>query len=185
MTDSYIVGDTYRSVWAVREYPPTTEEQALFSRIADKTGVDCEEKRLNYGTLELFGDGVYEVGVVVGGETYTFAVTVDGTAPTLTLGGVENGGTTKKGVTLSDLSEDADVKVYLGGAETAYELGGTLTKAGQYRVTVTDKCGNVTEYSFRIQKGLSGGIIALIVIGCVLLVGGAATVLVLKKKNVF
>ena len=39
MTDSYIVGDTYRSVWAVREYPPTTEEQALFSRIADKTGV--------------------------------------------------------------------------------------------------------------------------------------------------
>lgn len=39
MTDSFVVGDSYRSVWAVREYPPTTEEQALFSRIADKTGV--------------------------------------------------------------------------------------------------------------------------------------------------
>lgn len=75
--------------------------------------------------------------------------------------------------------------MHFGGTVTAYELGGTLTKAGQYKITVTDKCGNVTEYSFRIQKGLSGGIIALIVVGSLLLVGGAVTVLVLKKKNVF
>ncbi len=39
MTDYYIVGDSYRSVWAVREYPPTTDEQAIFSKIADKNGV--------------------------------------------------------------------------------------------------------------------------------------------------
>ena len=35
----YIVGDSYRCVWVVREYPPVTEEQALLSRIADKNGV--------------------------------------------------------------------------------------------------------------------------------------------------
>lgn len=39
MPDYYIVGDSYRSVWAIREYPPITEQQAIFSRIADRTGV--------------------------------------------------------------------------------------------------------------------------------------------------
>ena len=39
MPDQYIVGDSYRSVWAVREYPPSTEEQALLSSVAEKNGV--------------------------------------------------------------------------------------------------------------------------------------------------
>lgn len=37
--DHYIVGDSYRCAWAIREYPPSTDEQAIFSRIADKSGV--------------------------------------------------------------------------------------------------------------------------------------------------
>lgn len=39
MSDHYIVGDSYRSVWAIREYPPTTEEQAILSQLADRSGV--------------------------------------------------------------------------------------------------------------------------------------------------
>ncbi len=39
MNNHYIVGDSYRSVWAIREYPPATEEQALLSKIADRNGV--------------------------------------------------------------------------------------------------------------------------------------------------
>ncbi len=39
MTDYYIVGDSYRCAWAVKEYPPSTEEQALLSKIADRNGV--------------------------------------------------------------------------------------------------------------------------------------------------
>lgn len=39
MTDHYIVGDSYRSVWVVREYPPVTEQQAVFARISDRNGV--------------------------------------------------------------------------------------------------------------------------------------------------
>lgn len=35
----YIVGDTYRCVWVIREYPPTTEEQAILAQLADRTGV--------------------------------------------------------------------------------------------------------------------------------------------------
>ena len=39
MSDHYIVGDTYRCVWAIKEYPPTTEELALFSQLADRNNV--------------------------------------------------------------------------------------------------------------------------------------------------
>ena len=35
----YIVGDTYRCVWVIREYPPTIEEQAILAQLADRTGV--------------------------------------------------------------------------------------------------------------------------------------------------
>ena len=38
-TDHYIVGDSYRCAWAIREYPPSTEEQAILSQLADKNGV--------------------------------------------------------------------------------------------------------------------------------------------------
>ncbi|HBA93028.1 MAG TPA: type VI secretion protein, partial [Ruminococcaceae bacterium] len=38
-TDLYIVGDSYRCVWAIKEYPPTTEELALFSQLADRNNV--------------------------------------------------------------------------------------------------------------------------------------------------
>ena len=38
-TDHYICGNSYKSVWAVREYPPSTEEQAILSHLADRSGV--------------------------------------------------------------------------------------------------------------------------------------------------
>ena len=39
LSDHYIIGDSYRCVWAVREYPPSTEEQAILSQLADRSGV--------------------------------------------------------------------------------------------------------------------------------------------------
>lgn len=38
-TDHYICGSTWRSVWALREYPASTESQALLRRLGDRTGV--------------------------------------------------------------------------------------------------------------------------------------------------
>lgn len=146
--------------------------------------VNGEDKRLNYGTLELFDDGKYEVGVIVGGVTYSFTVTVDATAPTLVLNGVDNGGSTKNGVTLTELSETATVKVYLNGEEIAYTEGDVLQTPGDYKVVLEDVCGNVNEYNFTIQKTLSGGVIALIVIGSVAALGGIVF-FILKKKKVF
>ena len=39
LSDHYIAGDSYRCVWAIREYPPSTEEQAILSQLADRNGV--------------------------------------------------------------------------------------------------------------------------------------------------
>ena len=39
MNNYYIVGDSYRCVWAIREYPPSTEEQAMLAKVADRNGV--------------------------------------------------------------------------------------------------------------------------------------------------
>ncbi len=38
-SDYYIIGDSYRCAWAVKEYPPTTEELAVLSQLSDKSGV--------------------------------------------------------------------------------------------------------------------------------------------------
>ena len=37
--DYYIVGDTYRCTWVIKEYPPNTETQAILSQLADRSGV--------------------------------------------------------------------------------------------------------------------------------------------------
>ena len=145
--------------------------------------VNGEDKRLNYGTLELKEDGVYEVGVIVGGNTYLFKVTVDGTAPTIPLNGVENGGSTKDAVTIGNPSEDATVKVTLNGEPVEYTLGDEITEPGEYKVTVTDEIGNTAEYSFTIEKTISAGAIIGIVLG-VLGVIGVVVIIILKKKEI-
>lgn len=38
-TDSFICGNTYRCVWALREYPTTTEEQAILKHLGEKDGL--------------------------------------------------------------------------------------------------------------------------------------------------
>lgn len=37
--DHYILGDSYRCAWAVREYPPTTSAQAILARFGEREGV--------------------------------------------------------------------------------------------------------------------------------------------------
>ena len=118
----------------------------------EKVLVNGEDKRLNYGTLELFADGVYEVGVVVNGETYTFTVTVDSTLPEITLNGAANGGATNGNVTIATTEETATLTVYLNGEEINYEQGNELKAEGVYLITAIDALGNITEISFTIDK---------------------------------
>lgn len=37
--DYYILGDSYRCAWAIREYPPTTPAQAILARFGERDGV--------------------------------------------------------------------------------------------------------------------------------------------------
>ena len=37
--DFYTIGDSYRCVWAVRELPPSADEQAILSQLADRNGI--------------------------------------------------------------------------------------------------------------------------------------------------
>ena len=37
-TDYYIIGDSYRCCWVIKEYPPSTEELAILSLLSDKSG---------------------------------------------------------------------------------------------------------------------------------------------------
>ena len=38
-TDHFICGNTFRCVWALREYPASTDEQAILSHLGEKDGV--------------------------------------------------------------------------------------------------------------------------------------------------
>ena len=151
----------------------------------DKVSVNGEETRLNYGDLTLDKSGTYEIAVTVNGKDYTFTVTVDATAPAGTLTGVENGGSTKSGVTLSDLTESATVEVYKDGEKIEYSLGSELTEVGQYRIVLTDELGNSTEYTFEILYSVNGGAVALIVIAVLVVVGVIVTVVIMRKKGKF
>ncbi|MBQ3221205.1 MAG: hypothetical protein IJB34_04520 [Clostridia bacterium] len=150
----------------------------------EKVLVNGEDKRLNYGTLELFADGEYEVGVVAKGVTYTFNITVDGTKPTIKLNGVENGGKTENPVTITDLSEKGEVTVYLNNEKLLYELGNELTEDGKYRVVAMDECGNTTEYTFEIKANDSFKYIALATVAGIGVIG-AVVFFILKKKKKF
>ncbi len=56
MPDHFICGNTYRCVWALREYPTSTNEQAILRHLGEKNGVTlriytrqvspAEEKRI-------------------------------------------------------------------------------------------------------------------------------------------
>ena len=148
----------------------------------EKVLVNGNETTIEKGTLALTESGVYEVSIIASGKTHKFTVTVDATAPTLTLNGVENGGTTTDAVTLTDVSEEAEVVVTLNGEQIEYTVGDEISDIGSYKVVVTDAYGNSTEYTFEIEKGAN---IALIVILIILGVGAitAGAFFYFKKKN--
>ena len=150
----------------------------------EKVLVNGEEVTLEKGTLTLTATGTYEVSIIANGNEQKFTVNVDATAPTLTITGVENGGITKDAVILSDPSEEATVVLTRDDEAVEYTLGDEITEPGVYKATVTDSMGNVTEYTFEIEKGVNGAVIALIVIAVIAVIGGVV-IFILKKKKVF
>ena len=130
-------------------------------------------------------DGDYRIVICdFAGNVTEVSFSIDKTAPVATLGGVDNGGTTKGKVTLTEPDEEVNVKVYFNDEEIEYVKGDKFTSAGAYKILVSDIYGNATEYNFEILKSANGAVIALIVIGVIAALGVVAVV-VLKKKKLF
>ncbi len=135
-------------------------------------------------TLNFVNDGTYEIKVKVDGKEYMFELSLDTTAPEVTLNGIEDGGVDNVTVTITDITEEGIVEVYKDGVKVDYNLGDELKDYGNYEVKVTDKLGNTRTYSFTLEYQMNGWAIALIVIG-VLAIAGLIVLIVLKKRRVF
>ena len=122
--------------------------------------------------------------MLVDGEEYTFELSLDTTAPEITLNGIEDGKAGNVTVTITDMTEEGTVKVYKDGVEIEYNLGDELKDYGEYVVEVTDELGNTRSYSFTLEYQMNGWAIALIIIG-LLAIAGIVVLICLKKKRVF
>jgi len=80
-SDSYICGDKYASVWAIREYPPSTDEQAIFSRLADHEGVTLHIYNRQVDALEqrkIIQNATRKNRLMTGGTDVQDVVTAEG-----------------------------------------------------------------------------------------------------------
>ena len=140
-----------------------------FPTTAD-TVLDC-----SLGSATLTEAGNYLITATdKAGNTSSYKLTIDRTAPTLTLNGVTAKGFTNNNVSLtwnsglgitSDLSNSSDaLSCYynIGGSSTypntannnhtSYNKGSSLSAIGHYSVTIFDTAGNSTSYNFTIDK---------------------------------
>ncbi len=155
------------------------DEMPGFSKVL----VNGEEVTLEKGTLSLTESGTYEVAIVANGKEQKFTVTVDATAPTLKIEGVENGGSTKGAVIISDVSSDATMRVFLDDVQIDYTAGDELTEVGKYRIVLEDAAGNVSEYSFEILWKMPAVAIVLIVIAALGVIGTVVWLVISKKRK--
>ena len=63
-----------------------------------------------------------------------------------------------------------------------YKLGETISEEGEYRVTVTDECGNSTVYTFNIEEGTNWTLIVLLVVLGLLIAGGVVFFFIRRKS---
>ena len=135
-------------------------------------------------TLNFNEDGTYLISCKVDNEEYNFELSLDTTAPEVTLNGIENGGVDNTTVTITDMTEEGIIEVYKDGILVEYTLGNEIKEYGSYEVKVSDALGNNRTYTFVLEYQMNGWAIALIVIGIIAVVG-VIIIVYWKKKRVF
>ena len=85
------------------------------------------------------------------GTSYKLDVTVDTTAPTVVLEGVDDDGKARGPVAITEVNEKDTLKVLKNGEEYSTMMSKVLTQSGRYVVTISDTAGNSTEYHFTIM----------------------------------
>jgi hypothetical protein len=141
---------------------------------------------------ELIEDGKYELTIADdNGYSKTYAFVIDTLAPEAELSGAVNNGITNGEVAVVWADADITAELYKDGELAgAYESGAAIDADGVYKIMLTDKAGNTTEYSFEIVAPPAGdtpasvGNEAALVIILVLLVGAVAAY-ILWKRGVF
>jgi len=103
------------------------------------------------------------------GNSSTFTFTIDKTAPAVTAKTVTNNGATRSNVTVT-VSDKYLVakKVTKNGVKITWPSGGVFSAAAKYVITANDKAGNITVFTFSIDrtfpkitvKNLSGKVLA-------------------------
>ncbi|MFI3166536.1 MAG: hypothetical protein R3Y32_00285 [Bacillota bacterium] len=101
----------------------------------------------------LSSDGEYIVSIYCGDDVYHHYFTIDTTAPIGYLVGVTDGGKTQEIVTFGWTEDNVTVRLqHNGGNSETYEYGEEITDSGFYTITMTDKAGNQTVYTFEIDN---------------------------------
>lgn len=134
---------------------------------SDRTVVDFSEE----------GRYVVEYICVPTGVKYRLKAKIDHTAPTLALKAVVNGSADGP-VDISDLEKGAKLVVKRNGK--VVNESGTLTKSGNYVVTVSDPAGNTNTYQFTIQVYFNANSIILFII---IIVGLIALLIYIYKAR--
>ena len=163
----------------------TNKEVALFNHEELHISVCKDGERIVYEFGQaITQEGLYDVKIFddIGNEV-EFAITVDKTAPTIVLNGVEDGGVGHGDVTITEISEIGTVEVFKDGEQIEYNLGDVLDDYASYEVKVKDDLGNERSYSFTLKYKMPGLLVAAIVIGSVAIVG-VGVFFILKKKKV-
>ena len=179
---TYIANEEYSitQVWYHRE-------EGLQSYV-DGVYMDEETNRHAYRFEK---EGQYEIELYYQetGETFTFSVRIDDTDPTATLVGVEAGASTRKDVTFDGLKKGDVVKVYRNKQLVmTYQVetdgqSPIISKAGKYRVVISDEAENTIEYTFTREFTTNTASNVFILLILVVIVAGGFVYLVLREKN--
>lgn len=111
------------------------------------------------GAVSYNSDGSYSIKLINIDDEDNFSVysfVIDTKAPTVSLTGVEAGGSTNSNVSIAWEDSDVESATYtLNGVERGrFDNNTTFTEEGTYVVTVSDELGNKTVKTFTIDKSL-------------------------------
>lgn len=131
--------------------------------VTSSVTLDDEKVKSDNRSVDLSEEGHYVIDYrcVRNGLSYTLDVTVDHTAPKLTLDGLKKNKARGK-VTIKGLEDGATLTVTKDGK--TIKASSELTQPGSYTVRVTDAAGNSTMYSFYILFYLNAGGITLTIL---------------------
>lgn len=110
-------------------------------------GEDIYEDR-GYVSMATEGHYVVNYRCARSGMTYELDVIIDTTPPVLALSELNDRNQARGPVSIADVEEGASAVVLLDGKQITYKS--ELTESGEYQVILTDRAGNVSQYSFTI-----------------------------------